>query len=35
MLTDYMLKDSNTVMTQKSLIHNAKDSDFIEVSLIV
>lgn len=35
MLRAFMLKDSDTVVTQKSLIHNAKDSDFIEVSLIV
>lgn len=34
-LRAYMLKDSNTVVTDKSLIHNTKDTDFTEVTLII
>lgn len=35
MLKAYKLKDSDTVVTQKSLIVGAKDSEFTEVSLVV
>jgi hypothetical protein len=35
MLRAYMLKDSFTIVTQKSMIHNAKDTDFTEVTLIL
>lgn len=35
LLQAYKLKDSETVVTQKSLIVGAKDEDFTEVSLII
>lgn len=35
MLKAYKLNDSDTVVTQKSLIVGTKDTDFTEVSLIV
>lgn len=35
MLKAYKLNGSNTVVTKKSLMHGAKDSDFTEVSLII
>lgn len=35
MLNAYLLKDSNTVVTQKSFVENVTDSDFTEISLII
>ncbi len=35
MMKAYKLNDSDTIVTKKSLIHNAKDTDFTEVSLII
>lgn len=34
-MTAYKLKDSNTVVTRKSSISNAGDSDFEEVRLFI
>lgn len=35
MLNAYLLRDSNTVVTQKSFVENATDTDFTEISLII
>lgn len=35
MLNAYLLKDSNTVVTKKSFVENATDTDFTEISLII
>ena len=35
MMRAYKLNDSDTIVTKKSLIIGAKDSDFTEVSLII
>lgn len=35
MLKAYKLKESDTIVTQKSLIQGTKDADFTEVTLIV
>ncbi|MGV2886013.1 hypothetical protein [Paenibacillus taichungensis] len=35
MVKGYLLKDRGTVVTDKSLIENAKDDEFVEVSIII
>jgi len=35
MLIAYKLKDSDTIVTKKSLINGTKDSDYTEVTLII
>lgn len=35
MVKAYLLKDRGFVVTDKSLVHNAKDDEFEEVSLVI
>lgn len=34
-MTAYKLKDSNTIVTQKSIIENTTDEDYEQVDLII